>query len=409
MRVLHTSDWHLGISYEGVSRRPDHLLFFEWLRACLVEHRVDVLVIAGDIFDQHNPSAEAESLWFEFLASLGDTPVRDVVAIAGNHDSAARLEAPDAVLGTVGVHVRGAFSDDSSSRDRLIVPVGVDDGGRPAAVFVAVPYVHEYRLGVRTTATSGETLEGAFRERFTRLYSDLVDRAEALYPGLPVLGLGHLTCTGALPDDYPRAIHVIGGVAGLPESVFDPRLSYVALGHIHRMMKVGSGRAWYSGTPIPMSMKEASSSRRVLLLDVPGDNPIRPEAIEVPALRSLRLLRGSPDEVIAELITLEWDEPLAPLVVVELQLDCAMPEETARVRTAHADHWGAEVSRPRLVRIRQIVRRLRGPAQLPSESVAELLKSPEEVFLRLCAHEGLDPDLALLEAFRLALEDEVAG
>ena len=120
LRVLHTSDWHLGVSYEGVSRRQDHLLFFEWLRSCLVERSVDVLVIAGDVFDQQNPSAEAEALWFEFLASLIQSPVRDVVVIAGNHDSAARLEAPGSVLGSVGVHVRGSFTEDSASRDRLL-------------------------------------------------------------------------------------------------------------------------------------------------------------------------------------------------------------------------------------------------------------------------------------------------
>jgi exonuclease SbcD len=374
-----------------------------------VEQSVDVLVIAGDIFDQHNPSAEAEALWFELLASLAETPVGDVVVIAGNHDSAARLEAPEAVLGSVGVHVRGAFTEDPLSRDRLLIPVGRDSEGKPQAVFVAVPYVHEYRLGVRTTAISGEDLGVAFRDRFAQLYSDLVDRAEGLYPGLPLLGVGHLTCTGAEPDDYPRAIHLVGGVAGLPESVFDPRLSYVALGHIHRMMPVGSGRAWYSGTPIPMSTKEARSRRKVLLLDVVDRAPIRPTAVTVPAFRSLRTVRGAPDAVIADLVSMHWDEPLPPLVLVELELESAMPEETGRVRRAHLDFWDEKPQRPRLLRIRQMVRRERGPAVESEVSVAELLKSPEEVFLRLCAHEGVAADAALLEAFRIALDDEASG
>jgi len=383
-------------------------LFFEWLRGCLIERSVDVLVIAGDIFDQHNPSAEAEEQWFELLASLKETPVRDVVVIAGNHDSAARIEAPAAVLGSVGVHVCGSFTEDPASRDRLLVPVGHDAEGSPRAVFVAVPYVHEYRLGVRTTSIEGEDLEVAFRERFAQLYSSLVDRAEELYPGVPLLGVGHLTCTGAEIDDYPKAIHLVGGVEGLPESVFDPRLSYVALGHIHRMMRVGSGRAWYSGTPIPMSTKEAGSRRKVLLLDVPGPSPLRPQPVDIPAFRSLRTLRGAPDSVIAELQSLSWNEPLPPLVMVELELDRAMPEETARVRLAYAEHWAESPVRPRLVRIRQLVQRDRGASTEALAPVSLRSMSPEEVFLRLCQHQGAELDVPLLEAYRTALADEGA-
>ena len=137
LRILHSSDWHLGGSFEGVSRREDHLRFFEWLGACLRQQHVDVMLLAGDIFDVANPSAESLALWYEFLSSLEDSPVSDVVVIAGNHDSAARLEAPAAVLDRVGVHVRGTFVDDEESKERLLVPIGGGPGA-PAAVVVAV-------------------------------------------------------------------------------------------------------------------------------------------------------------------------------------------------------------------------------------------------------------------------------
>jgi len=407
LRFLHTSDWHLGISYEGVSRRADHKLFFEWLRTTLNEESVDVLLIAGDIFDQHNPAADALELWYAFLASLEDTPVRDVVVIAGNHDSAARIEAPGSVLGRVGVHVRGRFVDEWTSKDRLLVPVALDEKGHPAAVIVAVPYVHEYRLGIRTTAIDSEDLGAAFDARFSELYSELTDRAVERFGDVPLLGMGHLTCTGADPDDSPHAIHMVGGIGGMPESIFDERLSYVALGHIHRMMPVGSGRAWYCGTPIPTNIKEAGTKRQVLLIDVEPDAPVEPKAKSVPPIRDIRVLVGPPDAVIQQFADLSWPEPLPPLLNVELELERPDLSESVRVREAFATHFADAEERPHLVRVHQRVERPAESAGLESLDAASVRDlAPEDVFVRLCAHAGVEADNELLNAFRTVLTAE---
>ena len=411
VRLIHSSDWHLGASFEGVSRREEHELFFDWLRGALLEQGAEVLVIAGDIFDQHSPSSEAQETWYGFLSSLMDGPVKDVVVVAGNHDSPARLEAPAAILDRVGVHVVGSFTDTASSRARMICPVAFDDEGAPRAVVLAVPYLHEYRLGIRTTGLEDEALESAFRERFTTLYRELVDEAAERYPGVPLIGTGHLTCLGSEPDDYPNAIHMVGTIRGLPEEIFDPRLRYVALGHIHRMMPVGSGRAWYCGTPIPFNRKEARSARHVLCLDIegPGEGPIRPRPLRVPSFRTIRVLRGSPDAVIEDIRDMSWDEVIPPLLLAELELPRAMPEETARVRMAHSERWGEEASRPRLVGIRQIVEGVGETSTTGGFRPASLRSmSPEEVFLRLCEYEGEPADSELLGAFRTILGEERA-
>lgn len=409
LRIVHSSDWHLGASFEGVSRREDHELFFAWLRETLRSEGAEVLVIAGDIFDVPNPSSEAQETWFDFLGSLTDGPVRDVVVVAGNHDSPARLEAPTAILDRVGVHVVGAFTEEASSRSRMICPVAPDAQGRPRAVVLAVPYLHEYRLGIRTGGVEGEVLEGVFRQRFTELYRELTDEAIERYPGVPLIGTGHLTCLGSEANDYPKAIHMVGTIEGLPEEVFDPRLRYVALGHIHRMMPVGSGRAWYCGTPIPFNLREAGSTRHVLCLDVDaeGDSTIRPRALPVPCFRSLRVLRGEPDQVISDIEGVTWTEPLPPFLVAELELSRGMPEETARVRMAHSECWGSSEERPRLVRIRQLVEARGESGQATGLGPASLRSmTPEEVFLRLCEHQGEPADPELLGAFRTILGAE---
>jgi exonuclease SbcD len=409
LRVLHTSDWHLGISYEGVSRREDHDLFLSWLNRTLREEAVDVLLIAGDVFDQHNPPAEALELWYRFLASLSDSPVRDVVVIAGNHDSAARLEAPSSVLGRVGVHVRGRFVDDVESKTRLLVPVCLDPSGRPAAVVVAVPYVHEYRLGIRTTALQGEELGAAFDTRFSQLYAELTDLARELYGDTPLVGMGHLTCAGSDPDDSPHAIHMVGGIGGLPESVFGNEFAYVALGHIHRMMPTPQAGAWYSGTPIPMSRRESMTRRHILLVDVDGTERVRPKAHAVPRFRDIVQLEGNSQEVLDGIAQLSWSEPLPPLVNVELQLDQPDLSESARVRSFFAEQFLDADSRPHLVRVHQTVDGATSGG-LPdgggevTTSVRDM--GPEEVFVRLCAHAGIDPDPELITAFRSVLSEE---
>lgn len=408
LRVLHTSDWHLGISYEGVSRREDHDLFLSWLSRTLREKSIDVLLIAGDIFDQHNPPAEALELWYRFLASLSDSPVSDVVVIAGNHDSAARLEAPGSVLGQVGVHVRGRFVDDVESKGRLLVPVCVDAAGRPAAVVVAVPYVHEYRLGIRTTALQGEELGAAFDARFSQLYAELTELARARYGDVPLLGMGHLTCAGADPDDSPHAIHMVGGIGGLPESIFGNDFAYVALGHIHRMMPTPGEGAWYSGTPIPMSRRESMTRRHTLLVDVEGKERLRPKALAVPRFRDIVQLEGSPQEVIDALAQLSWSEPLPPLINVDLQLESPDLSESARVRSFFAEQFVDDDSRPHLVRVHQTVDRpsMEGLSAAEEGPTSVRDMGPEEVFVRLCAHAGVPPDSELLTAFRSVLSEE---
>lgn len=400
MRILHTSDWHLGIRHGPASRAPDHDAFLAWIHEQLAEREVDALVIAGDIFDSMQPSADALSRWYRFLAGVSGSGVRQVVVVGGNHDSAARLEAPADILGALRVHVVGAVGLSEDSRERCVVPLH-DHEDRVAAVCIAVPYVHEFRLGVRTTDLDATATRQAFRTRFTELYRDLVDAAVAAWPGVPVVATGHLTVGGeARREDYPHEIHQVGTLDALPVDVFDPRIQYVALGHIHRSYPVGGNRrVWYSGSPIAFSLPEAGTPRRVLQveLDPEPTGTARVEPVEVPAVRALLELREAPDALIERIRTLTWSDPQPPLLFCRVVADAYPADLSTRVHEALATH--PEDRRPVLAELRQERSTPIAPheEEAPLPALSDL--SPSDVFATLCQSRGLREDDPVFSAF----------
>jgi exonuclease SbcD len=402
LRILHTSDWHLGISTGPASRAEEQAIFLRWLLDLLRTREVDVLIIAGDIFDSMHPSAEAQTLLFRFLASVEHSGVCDVVLIGGNHDSASRLDAPRALLEAVRVHVVGGVPTADDRGRRMLAPLHVRGSDEPAAVCLAVPYVHEYRLGIRTSDLDVDATRARFRQEFAALYSGLADQAEAEFPGLPIIATGHLTLgRGATSDDYPQPIHQVGTIEGLPVDILDPRIRYAALGHIHRCYPIAGSTAWYCGTPVPYSMKEMDVKRRVLLVELEGEDKPRVEQIEVPRSRDLVQLIGSPEDVMSELVALTWSTLLPPLVHVRVETSIAVPGLTTRMHEAVGKH--PREDRPVLVEVQQRSALVAedGPVRV-AKSLKEM--NPEQVFSLICDHKQLTgDDRAKLEvAFRTA-------
>lgn len=402
MRILHTSDWHLGASLEGVSRDADHAAFLDWLAQTLAREAVDVLVVSGDLFDQAHPSSEAQRLYYRFLTRLRDTGLRKVVLVGGNHDSAARLDAPREVLEALDVHVVGGLTDEASW-ERCLCPIPGRHGGVDAVV-LAVPFLHEYRLGVRTTLASEVELRRALHEALGRFYRGRVDRARALHEGAPVVATGHLTCVGFEQGDFPAEVHRVGSIGGLSAELFDERLQYVALGHIHRSYRVGESRAYYSGSPVPLSLKEGATARKVRLVELAEapDAAASVRTLEVPSFRAVLELRGAPKAVEAQLAALTWETELPPIVYARVEVEGHSPalEERLRKRVQERGARG-----PILVQVRQERRALEGASDVvPAPPLRDL--SPEEVFVRLCQARNQPVDDELLGTFRQLLSTE---
>ena len=406
LRILHTSDWHLGSSLESASRDEEHRRFLEWLLVTLRDEAIDVLLLAGDVFHYAQPSAEAQRLYYGFLARVGaETRVRQMVVIGGNHDSASRLDAPREVLDALRIHVVGGLGGEPSTWERCLCPIERPDGGVDAVV-LAVPFVHEFRLGIRTIGRSPTEITADFREEFSRLYTRLADLAEKRWPGAPLIATGHMTCVGAEKGEYGTEIHQVGTIGGLPGDIFDPRLEYIALGHIHRMFPVEGTRARYSGSPLAMNVVEARSQRFVIRVELDASLPAGQRAtthkIPVPRWREIVEVTGPTEAVLGQLRALQSPHELPPFVYVNLEVDEYLTDGPFRVNEAIETH--PLKTRPRVVEVHQ---KVAGREDAPTDSEARTSlrgMKPEEVFVRLHQAQFKSPpgDL-LLTAFRTVL------
>ena len=226
MKIIHTADWHLGQTFYGHERYREHKLFLDWLCNVISEKEIDLLLIAGDVFDSPNPSAEAQRMFYTFLTKV--TTANEglqVIVTAGNHDSAARLEAPMPMFDVFNTSVSGVvhFVNDEIEYERMIVPL--KNGG----CCLAVPYLRMHDLPEADSYSEGVAL----------LYNELYKRAkERGYS--PIVAMGHLQASGAeisVGDGLEYAI--IGGMEGINAKFANEGIAYTAIGHLHRAQRVG--------------------------------------------------------------------------------------------------------------------------------------------------------------------------
>jgi DNA repair protein SbcD/Mre11 len=399
MRVLHTSDWHLGHTLRGeVTREHEHALFLAWLLARCVEERADALVITGDVFDSATPPASAERMWFEFLAAARRAcPVMDIIAIAGNHDSPARLGAARAVLRELGVHVLGGLPrtpDGAIDLERVLIPIA---GGR--GLVAAVPFLRPVDLPPELA----DPLEA--------IYAEVVAGARARRsPEQALIVTGHLYVAGADAAYLSERRVSIGGVESAPLRLFPVDIDYVALGHIHRAQRVGRETIRYAGAPISLALDEASYRHSIAAIDFVAGRVaeirqlVVPQAIEI--LRVPRRGAAPLGEVLAVLDALppKIENDLArPYLEVVVALDKPEPKLRALVETA------LDGKRARLINL-HVERTGDGAAlgdRVSARRLAEL--DPREVFLKLWARDHAEPPGAEVIAGFDRLLGEVVG
>ena len=325
LKVLHTGDLHLGLTLRRVSREEEQQKMLDWLVEVTRQEAVDVLLIAGDVFDVANPPNSARTMFFNFLEQLVDTPtLSHVVITAGNHDSAGQLNALCPVTRRLGIHILGGVANRSEDWNDWILPVEIE--GEVCAVVNAIPYISEFRLGIKWTSEQVGKSHTVIREALTSVYNDMSQLARERHGDVPLIGMGHLT---AMDEQYnlgemPRSIHRIID-KGLDGEIFGSSYAYVALGHIHRKYKVrGAANAWYCGSPLPCSISEAEdgSERGVWIVEFSGDPNERPQprAVLAPTWRQMIRWQGVEAQMQSYLLDLTWGEnELPPFVYMEVE------------------------------------------------------------------------------------------
>jgi len=348
VRVLHTSDWHLGAQLYEKDRLPEQRLFLRWLAETIGREGIDLLVICGDVFDNHAPSVQAQTLYYEFLAGLPELGAArpEIVVTAGNHDSPQFLSAPRELLSRLKIHVAAGVSGKGGGAepegDVLTIR---DKENNPALAVCAVPFLRERDLRLLAGLSSGEEDEAAarYREAAAALYRRTVERARLEAPGAPVLATGHLYVSGSvLSDDASERLREVGRLSSFPASLL-PEADYYALGHLHRPQCAGgseraggSGRAGgservrYSGSPIPMSFEEADHVKSVVIAEFDSSRRRGPDngggpritLAEVPRFLNLRRIRGSLDHIRKSLRDIRAADEEAYLEVELTDLSC---------------------------------------------------------------------------------------
>ena len=302
MRILHTSDWHLGRSLYGRKRYDEFTRFLDWLGATIETETIEALLIAGDIFDTSTPSNRAQELYYRFLCRVSGSCCRHIVIIAGNHDSPSFLNAPKALLRVLNVHVVGAITE--SIEDEVIVLKDVHN--KPEAIICAVPYMRDKDI---RTVEAGETLEDKNDKLIEGLklhYEEVCALAEnkrKVYaedgnPDLPIIAMGHLFTAGGqtVDGDGVRELYV-GSLAHVGKELFPASIDYFALGHLHVPQVVGGAEhIRYSGSPIPMGYSEARQQKKVIVIDFTNSKPSINE-IDVPCFQPLERIVGSLDDI----------------------------------------------------------------------------------------------------------------
>ncbi len=282
-RILHTADWHLGKLLNDQSRDEEHGKFLDWLLKFVDEHAVDAIVLAGDVFDTANPPQSALSRYYDFVSGLFRQGGCELVVIAGNHDSAAQLEAPKGVLNSLKTHVVGFLADEPAARI-LCLP----SKENPRVAVAMIPFLRDRDLRV---GKAGETAD-EIRAQVVAGIKARYDETAAATADLkcPVLATGHLTVLGASTSDSERDIH-IGGLGAVTAGSFPEKFSYVALGHLHRPQSTdSSGRVRYAGSPIALSFSEVGDEKEVRILDVTSGG-IEQHGVPIPVTRRLAQIR----------------------------------------------------------------------------------------------------------------------
>lgn len=286
LTLLHTSDWHLGRRLYGRMRYEEFEAFLQWLEDTIRTQQVDVLIVAGDIFDTMTPSNKAQALYYEFLGKVSKSCCQHVVIVAGNHDSPTFLDAPSQVLKFLNVHVIGTACAEVS--DELLVLDNNDN--EPCCIIAAVPYLRDRDVRGSSAGESMNNKDAQVIAGICAHYDAVADVAKAKQAELasiyerhiPIVATGHLFAAGGktTADDGVRDLYV-GSLGKISADIFDECFDYVALGHLHVPQRVGGReRIRYSGSPIAMGFGEAKQQKQVLLVQF-GDASTHVDATNV--------------------------------------------------------------------------------------------------------------------------------
>ncbi|WP_272534873.1 exonuclease subunit SbcD [Providencia sp. PROV212] len=392
MRIIHTSDWHLGQYFFTKNRSAEHQHFLRWLIEQVKQYQVDALIVAGDVFDTGAPPSYARELYNQFIVDLQKTGCQ-LVILSGNHDSVSVLNESSALLRYLNTHVI------TSNSESPVITLK-DKQGNPNGLVCAIPFLRPRDIQVSIAGQSSEekqlSLQNAIHEHYQSCYQKAVEQRTELNLDIPIIATGHLTVVGAELTDSVREIY-IGTLDAFPSGAFPPA-DYIALGHIHRPQLIG-GQAHirYSGSPIALSFDESQQQKSVCLVEFNQHQFANVTLLPIPVSQPLLSLKGSLKELQKQLMALPVKENELPIWLdIEVATQDYLGDIQQRIE-ALTQELPVEVVRLRRARQAQTGQNLTPQNETLNELTAE------EVFTRRLTEESLEDkalEQRLLQLFK---------
>ncbi|MDP2488563.1 exonuclease subunit SbcD [Vibrio splendidus] len=385
MKILHTSDWHLGQNFYNKSRKNEHERFLQWLLEQVTEHDIDAIIVAGDIFDTSTPPSYAREMYNKFVVDSNKIGCQ-LVLLGGNHDSVSVLKETQQLLKYMGADVIPNTNEDHATQ---VVELKGKNGDVEALV-CAIPFIRPRDVLTSQAGVTGverqKQLGDAIKQHYQSVYDAAVEKRAEFENSehMPIIATGHLTAMGVQQSDSVRDIYV-GNLDGFAADGF-PDADYIALGHIHRPQVVAKREyIRYCGSPIPLSFDELKSQKQVCVVEfVEGVRTI--SQLPVPTFQPLAEIKGDLSEIESQLnqyIGLDSDQSVWLSIEVQAQDYLSDLQERMRALTE-----GLNVEVLQLRRARE--RRNQALEQESAETLSEL--SPMDVFTKRIALEEFETD-----------------
>jgi len=295
MKLLHTSDWHLGrMLYTKKERTEEHVRFLKWLLNIIRENAIDILLIAGDVFDSTSPANISLKMYYDFLLKVRNCGCSHVVIVGGNHDSPSLLDAPKEILSVLNVKVVGKACE--NLEEEVFVLTGENE--QPLAIVCAVPFLRERDISKYTEGESysdrSERIADCIRKHYDAVAEIAKNRQNEYGQGIPVIATGHLSVAGGKTGEGVRETY-IGNIECVGSDIFPSAFDYVALGHYH-IPSVISDSVRYCGSPIPMGFGEANQQKNVVIVDFENGSKTITE-IPIPIFQKLESIAGDKEAI----------------------------------------------------------------------------------------------------------------
>ena len=290
MKILHTSDWHLGHRLHEYGQTDEQSMFLTWLEELITDQEIDVLLISGDVFDTNTPSTQSLKMYYNFLVNLRATSCKHVVITGGNHDSPGTLNAPKEILNALDIKVVGKATGNIQDEVFLL------EKGSEKLIVAATAYLRDQDIRRAVDGEKFEEITDRYKTALINHYQKAADCCEELQKennDAAIIGMGHLFAVGGSVSDSEQSIYV-GSLGHIGADDFPEIFDYIALGHLHRPQLVGKNeKIRYCGSPNILSFSEIGYDKKVIVLETKESDIISIQDEIIPKFRNVVKVKGT--------------------------------------------------------------------------------------------------------------------